>query len=937
MDYKETLLLPKTDFSMRADLAKKEPRILQEWKESALHDKMSLKNKGKDIFTVHDGPPYANGSLHIGHALNKVIKDIINRFKRHCGYSIHYVPGWDCHGLPIEWKVEEQIREQGQSKEDVSILEFRQKCRDFASKWVNIQSEQFQRLGVDGTFDAPYLTMTYDNEMRITQEILSCVKKGLVYRGLKPVLWSPVERTALAEAEVEYQDHKSTTLYVKFPVKEAEDQSLIGAFAVIWTTTPWTIPCNQALGYHKDISYGVFEVSSLGEESLAQVGERYIVAQDLAEGFFSKIKVSSYQKIKDVTDLSSACCSHPLVARGYTHDIPFLHGDFVTLEQGTGIVHIAPAHGLDDFQLCKENGIQALDYVDEASCYRSFVPVFAGGQVIKDDGSVGSANGLVIKTLLEEGMMLSKENIKHSYPMSWRSKAPLIYRCTAQWFIRIGDENGLRGTALKELEKVKFYPERSRSRLTSMIQDRPDWCISRQRFWGVPIALFVHKETGEILQDDAVFQRILDAFAQEGADAWFSKDADFFLQGNYVVEDYDQVFDIVDVWFESGCTHAFVLEQNKDKMNVPADLYFEGSDQHRGWFQSSLLESCATRGVSPFKALLTHGFVMDAKGRKMSKSLGNTITPEDVISKYGADILRLWCASCQYQDDMRIGDDILKGQSDLYRRIRNTFRWILGNVKKQDVQEVAYDALPDLEKYICHRLYVLNGRIKEAYDQYDFARVVRLIHDFCALDCSALYFDIRKDSMYCDEKSHDKRIASVYVLDKVIRTLAVWCAPILCFTAEEAYQAYEETTEKSVHLLDYPHLDDIFFNEESFQKWQSMIEVRRVVLSCLEKLRNDKVIGSSLEAGIDVYLSKERYDLLSSFFEADLFITSRAHIHVKESGAQEDEEAFSLPDVADVLVKASLAEGGKCERCWKVDPEVKEDQSICPRCSRVCS
>ncbi|MCZ6764859.1 MAG: isoleucine--tRNA ligase, partial [Alphaproteobacteria bacterium] len=738
IDYKNTVLLPKTDFPMRAGLPKKEPLILARWQAMDLYRRQREAAAGREKFILHDGPPYANGHLHIGHALNKILKDIINRSQQMLGLDANYVPGWDCHGLPIEWKVEESYRAAGRNKDEVEINEFRRECRDFAAEWITVQSQEFQRLGVIGDWQDPYTTMAFSAEAQIAREIAKFAMDGRLFQGARPVLWSIVERTALADAEVEYHDVKSPTIYVKFPVVTAPPTDLatdlVGVAIVIWTTTPWTIPGNRAVAFAEGADYAVLTVTATGEGAGVAPGNRYIVAKDMIDSFCEASRITAHEVAATLkgTALAGTVCAHPFRGQGYDFDVPVLAGDFVTMDQGTGFVHCAPGHGEDDFRLGLANGIEVPATVGEDGSFYDHVPIFAGKFVLDENGKPGDANGAVIKALIDAGALAAKGSLVHSYPHSWRSKAPLIFRNTRQWFISM-DKGNLRQTALAALAETRFIPEPGRNRITAMIENRPDWCISRQRAWGVPIPLFVEKKNGELLRDQAVFDRVAEIFETEGGDAWFAAPPERFLGKAYNADDYTQVRDIVDVWFDSGSTHAFVLEARDDLM-WPASLYLEGSDQHRGWFHSSLLESCGTRGRAPYDAVLTHGFVMAKDGRKMSKSLGNVTSPQDIVSQYGADILRLWVVGSDYSEDLRIGDEIIKYQADLYRRIRNTLRFLLGNLSSFDGGDrVPRDAMPELERWVLHRIWEMDKMVRSSIDAYDFHGLWTALHNFCAV------------------------------------------------------------------------------------------------------------------------------------------------------------------------------------------------------------
>ncbi len=788
-DYSKTLLLPETPFPMRAGLPEKEPQILKAWEEMDLYGRLRRAARGRDRFVLHDGPPYANGHLHIGHALNKILKDMVTKSQQMLGFDSDYVPGWDCHGLPIEWKIEEEYRAKGKNKDEVPVVEFRQECRAFATHWLNVQREEFKRLGVVGDWANPYQTMTFHAEAQIAEEILKFAESGQLYRGSKPVMWSVVEKTALAEAEVEYHDYQSDMIWAAFPVRQVgaigEDARDVAvklsllrhSSVVIWTTTPWTIPGNRAISYSSRIAYGLYRVMAAPADNWARVGNTYLLAKSLAESVFRQAKVEGYELVADVSaaELGGITCAHPLANLGYGFDVPMLDGDHVTDDAGTGFVHTAPGHGREDFDIwmangrvLAERGIETrIPYtVDGDGRFTTEAPGFEGRQVITDKGDKGDANPAVIEALSAAGNLVARGRLKHQYPHSWRSKKPVIFRNTPQWFIAMdkpyADGTTLRQRALKAIGETQWVPESGENRIRGMIENRPDWVVSRQRAWGVPIAVFVHRESGEILKDEAVNLRIAEAFRQEGADAWFKAGAkERFLGPQYSAADYDKVDDVLDVWFDSGSTHAFTLESPQDfpnfeglkrKVDGGADtvMYLEGSDQHRGWFHSSLLESCGTRGRAPYDVVLTHGFVLDGEGRKMSKSLGNTVAPQDVIKQSGADILRLWVAASDYSDDLRIGKEILQTTSDAYRKLRNTIRWMLGALAHHDGAALpGGDALPELERLMLHRLADLSPQIHEAYRAYDYKKVFALLTQFMNVDLSAFYFDIRKDRLYC--------------------------------------------------------------------------------------------------------------------------------------------------------------------------------------------
>lgn len=943
LDYKNTIRLPRTDFPMKAGLPAKEPEILSHWAKIDLWNRLRKESKGREKFVLHDGPPYANGHLHIGHALNKILKDVVSRSQQMLGKDSVYVPGWDCHGLPIEWKIEEQYREAGKNKDEVPVLEFRKECRDFATKWVDVQREEFKRLGVIGDWPNPYATMQFSAEAQILREIHKYVLNGGLYRGERPVLWSVVERTALADAEVEYHDHVSPSIFVKFPVRiEGGDGAKIllstGDSIVIWTTTPWTIPGNRAIAYTPDATYGLYKVETVTEKSALHSGERLVLADRLAESVRKVGGIETWTRIDTVTEdrLRMTVLDHPLRGQGYDFDIRMFPADFVTVDQGTGFVHIAPGAGEDDWRLGRDNGLEIPATIDEDSIFYDHVPLFAGKRVMTKDGKEGDANAAVTETLRAAKKLVGGFKLTHSYPHSWRSKAPLIFRTTSQWFISM-ETNDLRKKALAAIDATAFYPPQGRNRLQGMIAQRPDWCVSRQRTWGVPIAIFVHKKTGKVLDDPAVLNRIADAFESEGGDAWFKDDPARFLGADYPHNEWQPVHDIIEVWFESGSSHAFVLEQ-RDDLIWPASLYLEGSDQHRGWFHSSLLESCGTRGRAPFDALLTHGFVLDEQGRKMSKSIGNVVAPQEVIATHGADILRLWVVGSDYSEDLRIGPEILKHHVDLYRRIRNTFRYLLGNLDGfSEAERLPAEEMPELEQWVLHRLAELDGLVRKAVEGYDFHLLSTTLHNFCTSDLSAFYFDIRKDSLYCDAPTAIRSRACRTVLDIIFSCLTAWLAPILCFTTEEAWLARlgpDKAAKDSVHLRTFPEIPAAWLNEGLAEKWEKLRSLRRVVTGALEKERAEKRIGSSLAAAPQVYADETYVQAAQGLNLAEISIVSGFSF---EKGPAPS-GCFTLSDVPGIAVLPGLASGEKCARCWTILPEVGSHPKVpgvCMRCAEA--
>jgi len=963
-DYKDTLNLPQTDFPMRAGLPKREPEWLARWERLGVYDRLREK-EGRAPFTLHDGPPYANGHLHIGHALNKILKDMVVRSQQMMGKDARYIPGWDCHGLPIEWKIEEQYRKKGKNKDEVNVIDFRQECRKFAEGWVDIQRSEFQRLGVTGKWENPYLTMNFHAERVIAEEFMKFLMNGTLYQGSKPVMWSPIEKTALAEAEVEYHDKESHTIWVKFRVVETGDATLDSAHVVIWTTTPWTIPSNKAVVYGSDISYGLYEVTGRPEECWATIGDRYILADNLAADVMGKARLDDtmYRRLCDVTndDLAKIKLTHPLNgadgSNGEWDDIrDFRAADFVTDTEGTGFVHCAPSHGMEEYELYRDLGMleQVITYnvMDDGS-FRADLPFFGGKYILNRKGGEGDANKTVIEKLIEVGGLLARGKIKHSYPHSWRSKAPVIYRNTPQWFAAIdrvvGDDQDTYGKTIRERalasidQLVEWTPKTGRNRLYSMIEARPDWVLSRQRAWGVPLTCFTKKgalptDADYLLRNEDVNARIAEAFEADGADVWYQEGAkERFLTGIVDPEAYDQVFDILDVWFDSGSTHAFVLRDREDgSEDGLADLYLEGTDQHRGWFHSSMLQACGTKGRAPYRGVLTHGFTLDEKGMKMSKSLGNTIVPEQVVKQYGADILRLWVAQSDYSADQRIGPEILKGVADSYRRLRNTMRFMLGSLHDfTEADRIDPADMPELEQWVLHRLAELDTRVRDGYTAYDFQGVFQAIFTFATVDLSAFYFDVRKDVLYCDGDTVERRAART-VLDILFHRLTTWLAPVLVFTMEEVWLERFGGEDSSVHLIDIPETPAAWLNPELAEKWAMIRRVRRVVTAALEVQRTEKVIGASLEAAPVLYLADQAVkDVLEQMPFADICITSDLTLSTEAAPS----DAFTMAEVEGVAVSFVKAEGEKCGRCWKILPDVgtHSHAGVCGRCDDALS
>ncbi|MGJ4997945.1 isoleucine--tRNA ligase [Bradyrhizobium sp. HKCCYLS3077] len=965
-DYSKTLYLPQTEFPMRAGLPQREPELLKYWNDIDLYGKLRATAKGRPKFVLHDGPPYANGNIHIGHSLNKILKDVVTKSQQMLGHDSNYVPGWDCHGLPIEWKIEEEnYRKKGKTKPDfrdsAAMVAFRRECRAYAEHWLNVQREEFKRLGVIGDWDHPYATMTYPAEAQIARELMKFAANGTLYRGSKPVMWSVVEKTALAEAEVEYEDYQSDTVWVKFPVTSPAHGALAGASVVIWTTTPWTLPGNRAISFSPKIAYGLYEVTDAPADNWAKAGDKLILADALADSVFKQARVTSYAKLRDIPGdtLDAVECAHPFkgLEGGYNFVVPLLSGEHVTDDTGTGFVHTAPGHGREDFDVWMANAREldgrgiatTIPYtVDENGALTDHAPGFTGKRVINDKGEKGDANEAVIKALTDAGQLLARGRLKHQYPHSWRSKKPVIFRNTPQWFIAMDKDiadhgqaksgDTLRARALRAISVTQWVPAAGQNRINGMIANRPDWVISRQRAWGVPIAVFVREKgdgSAEILQDEAVNNRIADAFEKEGADAWYADGARERFLGSRANEDWKKVDDICDVWFDSGSTHAFVLEDPvhfpglagiKRKVDGGQDtvMYLEGSDQHRGWFHSSLLESCGTRGRAPYDVVLTHGFTLDENGRKMSKSLGNTIEPQKVIKDSGADILRLWVCATDYADDQRIGPEILKNTIETYRKLRNSIRWMLGTLHHYKRSEaVAFADMPELERLMLHQLSQQAEVIRRAYAAFDYKTVIASLAAFMNTELSAFYFDIRKDTLYCDPPSSVARKAALTAIDLICDAILKWLAPVLSFTTDEAWRMYRPDAEPSVHLTLFPDAMDGYRDDALAAKWEAIRNVRRVVTGALELARAAKTIGSSLEASPIIYVADRA--LLGTLFDTDLAeVCITSNYEVREGDAPA--EAFRLDAVPGVAVVVEKAVGRKCARSWKILESVGEDK-----------
>ncbi|NKB80286.1 MAG: isoleucine--tRNA ligase [Nitrospirales bacterium] len=951
MDYKSTLNLPQTPFPMKANLPQREPGMLNKWEQEHLYAHIQEAQAECPLYILHDGPPYANGHIHIGHALNKILKDIIIKSKTMAGYRVPYIPGWDCHGLPIEHQVTKSL---GEKKKSLSAIELRRLCREYAEKFYRIQREEFQRLGILGDWEHPYLTMSPEYESSIIREFGKFVEKGGVYKGLKPVLWCTVDQTALAEAEVEYEDHTSPSIFVKFPFYKSPaelakpDNLGIPALAhvqcvsmVIWTTTPWTLPANQAICLHPDIDYAFVQIGQ----------EVFVIAEKLLDSVAKACGWTAYatlavKKGRDAQGgFEGLTCTRPL-----THGLsPILLGEFVTLEQGTGCVHIAPGHGMDDYLLALaynsrregnslENPLEIVVPVDEKGRLKEEVQDFAGQQVFK-------ANPGIIEKLDRLGLLVGHGTVDHSYPHCWRCKHPLIFRATQQWFVSM-EHGELRNRALKNIEQVQWIPEQGRDRIHGMIANRPDWCLSRQRLWGTPIPTLICTSCDATLADPTIIAAIADLASHDGADVWFQRSVDELLPPETTCPEchgtaFKKEEDILDVWFESGVSHAAVVKAH-GKEWWPADLYLEGSDQHRGWFHSALLASITTEGTAPYKAVLTHGFVVDGAGKKMSKSAGNVVTPQEIITQHGADILRLWVAAQDYQEDLRISSNIVKQLVEAYRKIRNTTRFLLSNLYDYDptLHVVPIDQLSELDRWAFIRLSHLVDQVRKAYQDFDFRQIIHEIDYFCAVHMSATYLDILKDRLYTFPKNSSIRRGSQMVLCEIAVTLAKLLAPILCFTAEEiwgmlptAARGNPETS--SIHLTAFPSPPVVAHGQALDERWTYLLAVRTVVQGSLEQQRREKIIGSSLEAKVDLYADADHYALLHPYALdlPALFIVSHVTIH-QQAFDGKNQHLTSDPSLG-IMVDVEKAEGQKCERCWNYRPTVGTDSqhpTICDRC-----
>ncbi|UCD84165.1 MAG: isoleucine--tRNA ligase [Deltaproteobacteria bacterium] len=923
MDYRDTLNLPQTRFPMKANLAEREPEILKSWEEKRIYEKILKANQGKKSFLLHDGPPYANGHIHNGTALNKILKDIIVKSKNMAGLLSIYVPGWDCHGLPIELQVDKEL---GEKKKGLSKVEFRERCRQYARKYINIQQEEFKRLGVFGIWQEPYLTMNHEYEATIVRELAKFADKGSLYRRKKPVYWCTSCQTALAEAEVEYEAHRSPSIYVKFPVVSDLSKlfpSLKGkkVSVLIWTTTPWTLMANLAIALHPRFTYMAVEVE----------GEVLIVAEGLLGQVVMELNLKTYQTLESFPGqkLDGTVCRHPFIER----DSLIITGELVTLEAGTGCVHIAPGHGHEDYEIGLKYGLEVYSPVDDEGRFVKEAIPFPGINVFE-------ANSLINRKLKEIGALLKEDMIEHSYPHCWRCKEPVIFRATEQWFISM-NHNELRNQALKGIDEVEWVPRWGRERIYGMVESRPDWCISRQRSWGVPITVFYCSACSSVLGDKDTIDNIARRFEKEGADSWFSLPVSELLLKNAKCsqcggKDFKKEEDILDVWFESGVSHAAVLETN-DSLYWPADLYLEGSDQHRGWFQSSLLASVGTRGTPPFRIVLTHGFVVDGKGEKMSKSKGNFIPPEEIINKYGADLLRLWVAAEDYREDIRLSVEILKRLTEAYRRIRNTFRFLLGNLYDFDPEKdsVDYQELLEIDRFLLYRLNRLITRVRQAYDEFEFHVIYHSLHNFCVVDLSSFYLDILKDRLYTFPASSPARRSAQTVIREIALALAKLLAPILSFTAEDVWSYLPGIQEESVHGAGFPEARKDHLDDHLTERWERLLQVRNEALKALEQARQQKLIGSSLEAKINIQSPKKLLPFLKEYLQElpALFIVSQVTL-----ADDSDKEGYVSQEIEGLKIQVLPAEGQKCERCWNYSSSVGTDKDhplICERCLRV--
>ena len=920
--YKNTIFLPKTKFSIKVIVPQKETEILEKWKNNNIYKKSIIFKKKEPIFTLHDGPPYANGHIHLGHALNKILKDFIIRSKNMMGFNTPFIPGWDCHGLPIEWKVEENYLKKGNTKKTISIEKMRQKCKNFANKWINIQKKELKQLGLMANWDNSYTTMNKKNEAIIIQELNKFLYNGAIYRSTKPVLWSIKEETALAEAEVEYQEKQSISIYVKFPIIKSTDLDLIGTKAIIWTTTPWTIPTNQAIAFGNNITYTLAEITNSNNNNIEKK-EKILVGENLLEKIEKNANIYTKTIKKFLgTKLHNIISLHPLYSQGYQKKSPFFHSNHVKISNGTGLVHIAPDHGPEDFDISKQNRINIIKMVNKNGAFSSKTPIFYGMNIF-------DAEKLIIKSLKESGNLLGTKIIRHPYLHSWRSKAPLIYKSTAQWFISMS-HNNLKTKSIQILDKINWHPKSSQQRLIAMIKEKPDWCISRQRAWGIPLSLFINKNNGLILKDIKIQNRIAEIYKKHGSGIWF-KNPSYFLHPEYCPNNYHPVMDTLDIWFESGCSHAYILENNPQLL-FPADIYVEGSDQHRGWFQSSLIESYATRLETPFKSIITHGFILNEKGHKMSKSINNSISPNNIIKKIGAEIIRLWIANSDVTEDIRFSNKTIKYNQDIYKRIRNTFRYLLGGLYKFSKNElIKIKQMPELELWILAKIYSIDIEIKDMYENYNFQNSLQKIHHFCAIDLSSFYFNIRKDSLYCDTHNNLKRKSVRTIFFYLTDILTKWLAPILCFTSEEVWQHWNKSQLPSIHLSQFKRIPNNWKNDLLKKKYEKIRKVLKLITSSIEEKRKAGIIYSSLQARLNIFDPHKIIPIRKNW--AEISITSSVHI----TNQNIPQKAHSIKECPQIGIIVKQSNGKKCQRCWKISPETlsSSNKDLCARCEKI--
>ena len=924
INFSKTINLPSTSFSMKANLSLTESNWIKFWKEKNIYKKLKNKNEKEEKFILHDGPPYANGDLHLGHALNKILKDFICRTKSQSSFDVNYIPGWDCHGLPIEWKVEEKFKKVGKEKTEVDLKEFRNECRKFAEFWVNEQKNQFERFGLQTDWEQTYLTMTPEAEISIIKELLKFLKSGELYLGFKPVMWSVVEQTALAEAEIEYHEKTSNSIYVKFPVHKTSENLSV----VIWTTTPWTIPCNKAIAFSSNLKYLMIEIDEEKKEFNLKRNEKLLITADLVTDFVKNHGNIKYSIVKEIDTqfLANLICKHPLHEEGYNYKVHLYESNHVTDETGSGFVHIAPNHGEEDFLVGKKNKLGNESTVNERGQFDKSIPIFNGKHIFK-------AEELVIDKLKDSKCLISNNKYKHSYPHSWRSKAPLIYRATSQWFISMEKKN-LRSKALKEIDLVEWIPRNSKNRIHAMVKDRPDWCVSRQRSWGVPITIIVSKKDGKPIIDDELNNNIISLLENKGVDYWFENSCEKFLPSGYNSSEYEKVNSILDVWFDSGSSHVYVLKDHGEKEK--ADLYLEGSDQHRGWFQTSLLESCGIYNKSPYKSVLTHGFVLDEKGKKMSKSSGNVISPKEIVDRYGADILRIWVANSNYHEDIRISYENLNRHSESYRKIRNTIRFLLGNLNEWNENlKIEHSKLPEIEKFILHRVFQIEEELSRQFEYYNFNKAFQIVLSFCSNELSSFFFDIRKDTLYCENKKSTKVRSTKTVMSYVFECLITWLSPIIPFTTEEAWQCWRSEIKtdalESCHLLKKKKLPLEWKQKKLDEKWKRIFEIRNTFMNFVEKKRNLKEIKSSMEVIAKFYIKdSELKETFESVDMTEILIASEA-ILVKKEQKGFDKSLIN----ENIFCKIEVSQGTKCERCWKISVEKSPESQICKRCEEV--